>query len=515
MQSIGCVCGEREVAKQVDLGQRVNGVDIVVVSKILQIRQRLGLVIGHLRRQIPFFQSIVLFVVIHVQSQLDLFRGRRVEFLEELDAAPKRRFFVSQNTHAFLDGNSRRTGHKPAEGNDPKPLHLKKKKDKEIFRLFGVGGISMALLFCPCLEPVGAEAGVPSTLNDRRTHHKREDMFFCGQCASVKCYRCVDLHHGSRYCPGCMRQFESTARHCQRSCFKCPRCLSKLAVKSQNHYKDDDPSKIDYKQFLFNCPNCRWSFSSGAITKPQPVHDVVLAQQKSARDLRFDDLRTFYEKQYESSNATEARHRKRLIAKYSSLELAQMLENRGVAQVDVARTAFAETSPAPLFQELCAKTTVRCKSCRSVLVEPDPEPASCEFATLSVAIDHVPELRYGDSQLTAINPAKHPSEITLAVLEPEKVHLDQTRVSLGGCPEYTSPEKYARLVPTGELGGRTKYSRAESITRKHRSRGPNWATLQMEIADPHVTTVSVYVTVRSPAGEFSTWQTVEIGKVSG
>ncbi|KAG7731199.1 hypothetical protein KL948_003479 [Ogataea haglerorum] len=246
----------------------------------------------------------------------------------------------------------------------------------------------MGSVFCPCSEPPGAVDKVPLTLHDPSLRHRLEDLYFCNTCRSIKCYRCVDLEHGSKFCPSCWRSFDHKVRYCQRHCFRCPSCRSRLRVKADSNSEDPKTSK----SFRFSCANCKWTYTTGTLTKPQPLHDIIREKRSTALGRRFNELKTYYENLYETVHISEARHRTRLIGRYSSLELAHVVERRQLPEIGVIREQKVEEPELPLFQELCCKSSVRCKSCREILVQPSPEPSSSSFETLSMAMSRLPVL---------------------------------------------------------------------------------------------------------------------------
>ncbi|KAG7887976.1 hypothetical protein KL936_003994 [Ogataea polymorpha] len=356
----------------------------------------------------------------------------------------------------------------------------------------------MGSVFCPCCEPPGAVHKIPLTLQDPSLRHPLEELYFCNSCGSIKCYRCVDLEHGSKYCPSCWRSFDRESRYCQRHCFKCPSCRSRLRVKADSNNQDTKSSK----SFRFNCPNCKWTYTTGSLTRPQPLYEIIREKKQSALDRRFSELKSHYENLYETLHISEARHRNRLIGKYSSLELAQVVERRKLPEIGVLREQQVDEYELPLFQELCCKTSVRCKSCREILVQPSSEPSSSSFETLSMAISRLPVLECIGSTLVITNPSAESMEIQLRLIDSSNLTLHETELYLGARPECKKPEEWAKLIPTPKLAN----SPAEALL--HKEEGPNWKIIKADYSKTQET--PVLLTAKTATARFSWWQFLKI-----
>ncbi|KAG7833690.1 hypothetical protein KL943_003798 [Ogataea angusta] len=356
----------------------------------------------------------------------------------------------------------------------------------------------MGSVFCPCYEPPGAAEKVPLTLHDPSLRHPIEELYFCHTCRSIKCYRCVDLEHGPKFCPSCWRSFDHEARYCQRHCFRCPSCRSRLRVKADSN---DEDAKIS-KSFRFNCANCKWTYTTGKLTKPQPLYEIIRERSKTVLERRFSELKTYYENLYETLHISEARHRKRLVGRFSSLELAHVVEHRKLPEIGVIREQTVEQPELPLFQELCCKSSVRCKSCRNVLVQPSSEPSSSSFETLSMAISRLPVLECIGSTLVITNPSKESMEVQLHLMDSEVLTLYETRLYLSARPECKTPEEYAKSIPTPKLTN----SRAEALSRTEE--GPNWKIVKAEILKAQE--IPILLTAKTDTASFSWWQFLRI-----
>jgi hypothetical protein len=152
-------------------------------------------------------------------------------------------------------------------------------------------------IHCPCLDP-NSLPPPPNLPSSSYSYHEIHDLYFCEECDSIRCNRCVSVEVSGYYCPNCLFEVPSASvrgeknryvaaservrfsdpalRRCARNCFLCPSCKNTLIV-----VPSDPPESADGRissvntlgdpPFFLYCSHCRWDSAEVGITFEKPT----------------------------------------------------------------------------------------------------------------------------------------------------------------------------------------------------------------------------------------------------
>lgn len=152
-------------------------------------------------------------------------------------------------------------------------------------------------IYCPCLNP-NSLPPPPNLPSSSYSYHEIHDLYFCEECDSIRCNRCVSVEVSGYYCPNCLFEVPSASvrgeknrcvatagkpsgsltclRRCARNCFLCPSCKNTLIV-----VPSDPPESADGRissintlgdpPFFLYCSHCRWDSAEVGITFEKPT----------------------------------------------------------------------------------------------------------------------------------------------------------------------------------------------------------------------------------------------------
>lgn len=152
-------------------------------------------------------------------------------------------------------------------------------------------------IYCPCLNPSSLPPP-PDLPSSSYSYHEIHDLYFCEECDSIRCNRCVSVEVSGYYCPNCLFEvpsasvrgeknrynvvgiclivFDLILYRCARNCFLCPSCKNTLVV-----VPSDPPESADGRAstintlgdppFFLYCSHCRWDSAEVGITFEKPT----------------------------------------------------------------------------------------------------------------------------------------------------------------------------------------------------------------------------------------------------
>lgn len=303
-------------------------------------------------------------------------------------------------------------------------------------------------IVCNCHEPEAAgvphESAIADDDHEQETggawadpfsRHALETLYFCEQCHTHRCVRCVDTDIVALYCPQCLFEVTTSGaraegNRCARNCFRCPACDTAVTVVSAD---------TEQEAYKLKCPYCEWTSTSAAgvmVAKPSAVVSQVQAQPGRTQtqiDARFQAMREFYfDRSLEEgvSMATSTRRASGVGmgtpgAETTASTFAEILDRRirdktrkdegseifgDIVEVDEGLDQSnallqASTSSAllvdhggiqrdrvdreqgfPVPQALRAKRAKRCRGCQHLLVKPEAKPSSIKFKIKLMAL---------------------------------------------------------------------------------------------------------------------------------
>lgn len=173
-------------------------------------------------------------------------------------------------------------------------------------------------IHCPCLDP-NSLPPPPKLPSSSHSYHEIHDLYFCEECDSIRCNRCVSVEVSGYYCPNCLFEVPSASvrgekNRCARNCFLCPSCKNTLIV-----VPSDPPESADGRitsvntlgdpPFFLYCSHCRWDSAEVGITfeKPTSLATQLQKYEDSAPDsLEFERLKEHFEPFIRASSASSS-----------------------------------------------------------------------------------------------------------------------------------------------------------------------------------------------------------------
>ncbi|ORX89930.1 dynactin p62 [Basidiobolus meristosporus CBS 931.73] len=158
-------------------------------------------------------------------------------------------------------------------------------------------------------------------------------LYYCEQCESVKCTRCLQEEIVSYYCPNCLFEVPTASvkyekNRCARNCFECPICENTLSVVANESgaatSPDTTPSQNNY---YLSCGVCRWDSREIQLTFEKPtglagnysqhsttltvMHNQPLVVMQKSEDenpdvQEFENLKEYFEKTIRINQPTYA-----------------------------------------------------------------------------------------------------------------------------------------------------------------------------------------------------------------
>ncbi|CCG82596.1 putative Dynactin Arp1 p62 subunit RO2 [Taphrina deformans PYCC 5710] len=286
------------------------------------------------------------------------------------------------------------------------------------------------------------------SLTDRRIPYSLfsiEELYYCDDCNTHRCPRCVTEEVVSVYCPTCLFEvpgktsvsgsvYEAT---CPRNCFRCPCCQTSLQTLGDEE-----------EGYRLKCQYCHWSTVEASLKfrKPTGIKQQVASQITNEKKKRFDLVRKALKAEQEGILQAEDEGT-RLYRQYqramgtpmkddsepyvapilSSTEETDShvrdllsLESLDTLSIDSSTTCHAQekSTLSPLPTPLRSKRTKRCRQCRLLLVKPDPRPTSLHFRSRLYARTVLPTIelyssdpspRQSSSQPTVSPPTPTPT----------------------------------------------------------------------------------------------------------
>jgi len=152
-------------------------------------------------------------------------------------------------------------------------------------------------IYCPCLNQ-NSVPPPPNLPSSSYSYHEIHDLYFCEECDSIRCNRCVSVEVSGYYCPNCLFEVPSASvrgeknRHvvfstssnssdlllhrCARNCFLCPACKNTLIVVPSDPPESPDGrmssvNTLGDPPFFLYCSHCRWDSTEVGITFEKPT----------------------------------------------------------------------------------------------------------------------------------------------------------------------------------------------------------------------------------------------------
>lgn len=418
-------------------------------------------------------------------------------------------------------------------------------------------------IYCPC-----ADSSVDLQQNDTNSNfldvpdnkidtgdprtsfslHPLSNLYFCQECHTIRCPRCIQEETISFFCPNCLFEVPRSSiygdgNRCLRNCFQCPICfvsLSVIELEENLNKEHSDTSEISHS-YVLECQYCQWTSAeiNMIFEKPTGLHAQMknFLEESSRKKLFYNKLKSHYEEIYGTlklhtddhygiskiMNIYERIRKKNTFQGKRKIDIFSFHENLRKLQDDhEIIKKFSETKNLdeiatikqrknqlnyaifksdlkPIPYLLRAKKSKRCRSCKSVLVNPENKPMSTKFHVKLIAMNYIPSisLKCFPGPISNCSPGKlYPNVTNLFLLTVTNPLCEKIKVFLA-TPHQTYG-KYSHsvtlLCPEFDVGtskdtsnsNTTIKSIAKDITKMPLSgalwdRGKNWTTVVLEI----------------------------------
>ncbi|QSL65423.1 hypothetical protein MERGE_002733 [Pneumocystis wakefieldiae] len=419
-------------------------------------------------------------------------------------------------------------------------------------------------IYCPCAdspinfkkdEPISDSLDTPEDVIDTRDQrmsfslHPLPNLYFCEECYSIRCPRCVQEETISQFCPNCLFEVPKSSFYSNGN----RKGLESL--EKEHPYSGKDPSS-----YALECPYCQWTSAEINIIFEKP--SGLNAQMKDflpeilRKKLFYSKLKAHYEETYGTLKLQANNHSgiskmmyiyERIKKKYSlenkkevdvfnfyensrDLEddqeiIKKMSEMENLNEIATIKQRLnqlyhvifkkynyialviktdndSDLKPIPYL--LRAKRSKRCRSCKSILISPESKPMSAKFHVKLIAMNYIPtiSLKCFPGPISNCSPGKlSPNVTNLFLLTVTNPLHQKIRVFLA-TPQRTSG-KYSHsvtiLCPEFEVGANRNTSDNNSTTKSIPKdttkmpisgtlwdRGKNWTTVVLEIIPSEV-----------------------------
>lgn len=276
-------------------------------------------------------------------------------------------------------------------------------------------------------------------MEDPRCFYELNYLYFCEDCAAIRCNYCVDKEVKAIFCPSCL--FETTQTSavasgnvCLRNCLRCPDCLANLIVSSAD------------SGYSARCAVC--------------AYHVELAKGRP------------------------------LAAQAEDVAESERIESLKEAFVNGSEIELKPLDPAklPLRVPLRARYSKFCKYCRNQVVDHDPQPASAKIINAVMARSMVPEIKIltGTDQPRMVVSNPTPLELQVSLASKSAIRFAVTQLTLKPGSGKRDDLSLVRGVPECLIGRETTASRQVFMegSRKRQTgveQGINWALIDLEV----------------------------------
>lgn len=331
--------------------------------------------------------------------------------------------------------------------------------------------------------------------------HNIADLYFCPHCKHHKCDTSCKHKIETKVCIGCNRDFTGTPElYCNRNCFVCPLCSSRIKVSASNVTSEDKPAKL----FKFACDNCPYTYDTGVVTRPQPLRAILRGQLQVSITFR-QFQKHWVEDQYDYGQKMSPASLSNLKLSNISIPQSELMksipidedEDKQALKSMGSKMQFDTSQPKttsnlqPLARLLTASCSVSCSECNHALLLPkDSGPslkwkASDYYPSISVIQDKL-DLKVGSSNtlyFSIQNPLSEDINVSISFNE----HIPKTFLKEGSIvtaipvksTTVTGSPKGTKNIPRHE----TRSYYLDSIPPET---GPGWCIL------PLIVTVEKY-----------------------
>ncbi|KAJ2891900.1 hypothetical protein GGI21_005741, partial [Coemansia aciculifera] len=232
-----------------------------------------------------------------------------------------------------------------------------------------------------------------------------ENLYYCDDCSTVRCTRCVVEEPAGYHCPNCLFDVNTTSvrsekNSCARNCFQCPVCTHVLSVVESG--EGERPFSLSCTVCCWSSREIGWEFEKATGISAQ-IERLRAAESAPKEYLALLDYwRTV---QRVSSAMTGGSFKQRLavpstgaVPEYRSAtghadtEQARVAELMALENADYVSYSSDPRRKEPQRIRLHMKLARRCCSCHHILIKPMPKAQATQFKIQLMAANFLPTI---------------------------------------------------------------------------------------------------------------------------
>ncbi|KAJ2012591.1 hypothetical protein GGI06_004103 [Coemansia sp. S85] len=235
-----------------------------------------------------------------------------------------------------------------------------------------------------------------------------ENLYYCDDCSSLRCTRCVVEEPAGYHCPNCLFEVNTTSvrsekNSCARNCFQCPVCTHVLSVVESS--EGERPFSLSCAVCCWNSREIGWEFekATGISTQIERLRAAEVAPREYSALL--DYWRTVQRVSATSAAVGAGSFKQRLavpsigvVPEYKAVEGGSDTEQARVADLVALENAdYVSYASDPRRMEpqrirLHMKLARRCCSCHHILIKPMPKAQATQFKIQLMAANFLPTI---------------------------------------------------------------------------------------------------------------------------
>ncbi|KAJ2054626.1 hypothetical protein IW146_009095 [Coemansia sp. RSA 922] len=236
-----------------------------------------------------------------------------------------------------------------------------------------------------------------------------ENLYYCDDCSSLRCTRCVVEEPAGYHCPNCLFEVNTTSvrsekNSCARNCFQCPVCTHVLSVVESS--EGERPFSLSCTLCCWNSREIGWEFEkatgiSAQIERLRAAEDAPreysalldywrTVQRVSAASTAAAGAGSFKQRLAVSNTSVVPEYR--TVAGSSDTEQVRVAELMALENADYVPYTSDPRRNEPQRIRLHMKLARRCCSCHHILIKPMPKAQATQFKIQLMAANFLPTI---------------------------------------------------------------------------------------------------------------------------
>ncbi|KAJ2461336.1 hypothetical protein GGF42_000258 [Coemansia sp. RSA 2424] len=238
-----------------------------------------------------------------------------------------------------------------------------------------------------------------------------ENLYYCDDCSSIRCTRCVVEEPAGYHCPNCLFDVNTTSvrsekNSCARNCFQCPVCTHVLSVVESG--EGERPFSLSCTQCCWNSREIGWEFEkatgiSAQIERLRAAEDAPreylalldywrTVQRVSSASTTLSTTAAGSFKQRMSVPNTTAVPEYRAATGCTAAEQERVADLMALENADYVSYTSDPRRKEPQRIRLHMKLARRCCSCHHILIKPMPKAQATQFKIQLMAANFLPTI---------------------------------------------------------------------------------------------------------------------------